>query len=115
MNAKEQATFERTLAMWGPGAAEAWKNTCDQARRERKRIPSATIELQTVSEVGGEYVITTIATMSHDKYNRLIEECEKRDDFDGVNQMPWAIIGDTKYELPIVDLWDTRVTVEEVQ
>ena len=115
MNAKEQVTFERALKMWGSDAARAWENTCAQARRERKRIPSETIELQTVVEVDGKYAETTIATMSHDEYNRLIEECEERHDFDGRNQMPWAIIDEIKYELPIVDTWDTHVTVEKVE
>ena len=115
MNAKEQATFDRALVMWGPDAARAWENTCAQARSERKRIPSETIKLQTVAKVDGEYAITTIATMSHDEYNRLIEECEEREDFDGMNQMPWAIIDGIKYELPIVDTWDTHVTVEKAE
>jgi hypothetical protein len=115
MNEEEQATYDWTLANFGPDAAEAWENTCAQARREEKRIPSETIELQTVSIVDGKYVTTTIETMSHDEYNGCIQECEESDDFDPMNEMPWAIIGGKRYNLPIADPWDTHITVEKVQ
>jgi hypothetical protein len=115
MTPEEQATYDRSKAMWGPEAAEAWKNTCAQARREEKCIPSETIELQTVSKVGGKYVTTTIATMSHDEYNRRSQECEESDGFDAMSEMPWAIIGGKRYKLPIANPWDTHITVEKVQ
>jgi len=32
-----------------------------------------------------------------------------------MNEMPWAIIGGKRYNLPIADPWDTHITVEKVQ
>jgi hypothetical protein len=110
MSPGEQRTHDRALEQFGQEAAAAWKQLCRDAKRQRDGIESETLALQTIEKVRGQDVYRTVASLTHDQYERLQSEWEESH-FDP-QEMPWATIGGVQYELPYVERTDRIVVVE---